>query len=309
MSDIELDDENNNDNSYNQEYLDLKNNLNQSNSILIKSFDEEKFNYTDIIKHKTNLNITFPNNNTNKILTKSIKKICSLIVTETNNLESIYSQYITAIINEDEENTSAKDNLLNNNNEVLDETYMKLLDNTKYYYIGFPEKKNNIKNELLNYDININKVLFNSKSLKKVFKMMNKNLYAMSDFINILLLNTNEADFFQNKILDKYVSSDIGSSSFIGIKFFNCNLAKAVKNNKSNLSECDKIFNNVMNHIEELIVGEDEKESEDLSYEFEIPKIDIKEDSKSKQDEGDKKNRYNMGCRCGQDFCEICNIF
>ena len=64
---------------------------------------------------------------------------------------------------------------------------MKLLDNTKYYYIGFPEKKNNIKNELLNYDININKVLFNSKSLKKVFKMMNKNLYAMSDFINILL--------------------------------------------------------------------------------------------------------------------------
>ena len=311
------------------EYDDFDNNMklleskesidNQSNSIFVKSFDYENFNYTEILKNKRYLKIVFNSSEeTIKISTDTITKILSKIETENDNLETMYSQFITALI-ADNDNSLNKEDLLETeeNNGILDTVFVQLLDQTKKYHISFPNKESIIRQGLL-YDINKDKIPIPSDTIKKIFSFLKRNIYDMSDYINIILLNMNEEissnSLFKKKIFDKYSQPLSESAGFIGVKFFNLNLEIPQKNRPTQLYKIDVLFNNALNHIEDQIDRVTDKNSDVESEEndqFSIPKINIIDEMKdpnSKEDEEFYKNGYRR-YKCGNELCSQCKVF
>ena len=289
-------------------------NPSQSNSVFIKSFDDEKFNFTEILNTKNDLIITFQNsNNAIQILTKTIKKILSLIETETTNIEYLYSQYITAVVVD--ENPIDKEDLLNidemNNND--NSTFIKLLNQTKYYLISFPKNTKNLimEDKLLNLDTFRDKIPIQSKTLKKIFQLLQKNIYDMYDLINIIILNmNNDISVFKSKILDKYIQTNNGEI-FMGIKNFDLNLEKSEKITKTDFISLDSLFNNVLSYMEDMFTKDYEKDSEeddDNQENFNIPKISIREEIQNANND-EINDQKSLKCKCGEDVCKICSIY
>ena len=307
----------NDDFNNNNKLLESKESIdNQSNSIFIKSFDYENFNYTDLLKNKKLLKISFnTSDNTIEIQTNAVKKILSKIEKGSENLEILYSKYITALV-PDNENSLNKENLLENeeNYGVLDTVFVQLLNQTKKYHISFPNKENNTPKEIF-YDINIDKIPIPSNAIKKIFRFLQKNIYDMSDYINIILLNMNEegsnTSIFKTKILDKYIHSN-SEITDIGVKYLNLNLEIPQKNRPTKLNKIDVLFNNTLNHIEnqyETPLDRDDKSEE--NSELNIPKINIideMDDPESKEEEAIFNSRYRR-YKCGNELCNVCNIF
>ena len=307
----------NDDFNNNNKLLESKESIdNQSNSIFIKSFDYENFNYTDLLKNKKLLKISFnTSDNTIEIQTNAVKKILSKIEKGSENLEILYSKYITALV-PDNENSLNKENLLENeeNYGVLDTVFVQLLNQTKKYHISFPNKENNTPKEIF-YDINIDKIPIPSNAIKKIFRFLQKNIYDMSDYINIILLNMNEEgtnnSIFKTKILDKYIHSN-SEITDIGVKYLNLNLEIPQKNRPTKLNKIDVLFNNTLNHIEnqyETPLDRDDKSEE--NSELNIPKINIideMDDPESKEEEAIFNSRYRR-YKCGNELCNVCNIF
>ena len=292
---------------------------NQSNSIFVKSFEYENFNYTEILKNKKLLKIFFNSSEEAiEIPTDTIKKILSKIETENDNLEIMYSKYVTALIL-DNDNSLNKEDLLapDENIGVLDTVFVQLLDQTKKYHISFPNNENNIRQGLL-YDINKNKIPIQSNSIKKICSFLNKNIYDISDYINIILLNMNEEIssnlIFKNKILDKYSQQPSDLNDFTGVKLFNLNLDISLKNRPTQLYKIDALFNNALNHIEDQLERVLERDIDDQSEdngEFNIPKINIIQemnDPNLKEDEEFYKNGHRR-YKCGNELCAQCGIF
>ena len=282
----------------------------QYDSFFIKSFDEEKFNYTEILKTKKKLFITFPNSEISiSILTKSIQKILSLIEIDKKNLEYLYSSYITAVLEKDDEYTISKINQSNTgeNSGVLDFIFMKLLDQTKIYQIRFLSKRNNIRKMLLNYDINADKIIIKSKSLEKIFHQLQKNIYDMSDYINILILKMDDSMFdsidVKGKIFENYLRDDF-ESSFLGIKNFEYKLKIPKKVRKLNIDNMDKLFENVLSHLDNLMI----KQEEFISN-FDNSKNTYEDLNNSNLEEECKRNENGLICKCESDFCSTCKIF
>ena len=288
-------------------------NNSRSNSVFLKSFDDGKFNYSEILNSKDNLVITFQNSsNPIKLLTKSIKKILSLIENEKENIESLYSQYVTAVVAD--ENTLDKEDLL-----ITDEltngddlAFSKILDQSKYFLISFPKNSEHVlmKEKLLNVDIFRNKIAIKPKTLKKIFQLLQKNIYIMYDLINIIILNmNNDISTFKSKILDKYLQTTPGEN-FMGVKNFDLNLETSEKLQKSDFKNTDILFYNVLSHLEEMFTRDYEKESEDGDNDvnFNIPKISIHEEIK-KINNDELNEQRQMKCKCGNDVCTICSIY
>lgn len=296
--------------------------IEKSNSFAIKSVDENSFNFLELINEKFFLLITFTkSSNTLQISNKSILKIFQLF-SDLNNkdtLETAFLNHITCTIN--------PENSLGN--ELLDAPFVQLLKETKIYKINFTKKGignneiDDIKKNLMIYDENSNKIIVRDNSIKKICGLLGKNIFDMSDYINILILYLNEDEInkslIQNKILDKYNKSG-ENFYFSGTKKFETDLNVPQSNKKIALNKINNIIDKIVNkmdNVEDISdLSEDEqnnKEKEKIPRKYIEQKIkDLNEednlDNKG-SDEEDYGIRHDKGCNCQKDFCEKCNIF
>ena len=129
----------------------------------------------------------------------------------------------------------------------------------------------------------------------------------MSDYINILILKMDDSDLesidIKSKIIDKYLGDDF-ESSFMGIKTYEYKLKVPKKSAKNNIKTMDKLFDNVLSHLENLV----EKQREFISN-FDNSKITDDELNNSNEEDKCKRNANGLICKCGNDFCSICNVF
>ena len=153
---------------------------------------------------------------------------------------------------------------------------------------------------------------------------MGKNIFDMSDYINIIVLYLNEdeinKDFIQNRIVDKYNKSE-EKFYFIGNKKLEMDLIVPEKNKKNSIYKLNSLFDKILIKIDNV-------DSSDLSEDNEIEKNENESVPKKYIDQKIKANSDNYyevvnnksedeesglpkddKCNCQKDLCEICNIF
>lgn len=304
----------------------------KSNSLYIKSLSDS--NIMDLLKDKFFLLITIcKNKNIINVSNKSIFKIMKLFGEE--NYENILSDYITFNVLDD--NISYKEEFALNNQEnsigILDAPFVKLLEQTQNYKINITSVPINpldeIKKELSNYESQKNKININSASIKKICKYLNKSIYDISDYINILILYLDRNDLnkatIQSTIIDKYSKSGI-NEYFMGKKNYNINLEIPLKIDKIQLFKYDDLFENVLNKIDNIENNSseeifEEKKDKIINNEdiLETPKKFIEQkikinklkydDDKDDIDNNENDNNVQNKCNCQKDVCSFCTIF
>ena len=304
----------------------------KSNSLYIKSLSDS--NIMDLLKDKFFLLITIcKNKNIINVSNKSIFKIMKLFSEE--NYENILSDYITFNVLDD--NISYKEEFALNNQEnsigILDAPFVKLLEQTQNYKINITSVPINpldeIKKELSNYESQKNKININSASIKKICKYLNKSIYDISDYINILILYLDRNDLnkatIQSTIIDKYSKSGI-NEYFMGKKNYNINLEIPLKIDKIQLFKYDDLFENVLNKIDNIENNSseeifEEKKDKIINNEdiLETPKKFIEQklkinklkydDDKDDIDNNENDNNVQNKCNCQKDVCSFCTIF
>ncbi len=319
---------------YDKDLSISKDSAEKSNSLFIKSLNDDEFKLIDLLKDKFFLSIKiYKNKNEINITNKSILKILKLFSNE--NIENILQEYITFNVIDD--NISYKDDfLLNQDNSlgILDAPFVKLLEMTKVYKISITKEikaktpLDEIKKELLNNELQKNKIDFKAISFKKICKFLNKSIYDLSDYINILILFLNNDDInkaqLQSILIDKYSKSG-QNEFFMGKKNFETNLRNPAKNDKNNIYKIDDLFENVLNKIDNIEnnsseeIFEDNKDKVNVNGEkIETPKKFIEQKIKINQlkydkDDIDKKEDIDddikRKCNCQKDVCSFCNIF
>lgn len=248
-------------------------------------------------------------------------------------LENFLSDYITCSINED--NNSYKDDFILNNQEnslgILDTPYIKLLEQTQDYKISINSTANSsmdeIKQKLLNYEDQKNIINIKSTSMGKICKYLNKSIYDISDYINILVLYLNNQDDFniytiKSKIIDKYSQSGL-NAYFMGKKSFESNLKVPIKNEKSPLFKYDDLFENILNKIENIEnnssddfddVKDKDNNNNNNNEKLDTPKKFIEQKIKINKvnyddNEDEINNNSKNKCNCQKDICSFCNIY
>jgi len=303
----------------------------KSNSLYIKSLSDS--NIMDLLKDKFFLLITIcKNRNIINVSNKSIFKIMKLFSEE--NYENILSDYITFNVLDD--NISYKEEFALNNQEnsigILDAPFVKLLEQTQNYNINITSAPINpldeIKKELSNYESQKNKININSISIKKICKYLNKSIYDISDYINILILYLDRNDLnkatIQSTIIDKYSKNGI-NENFMGKKNYNINLEIPLKIDKIPLFKYDGLFENVLNKIDniennsseeifeekkdKIINNEDILETPKKYIEQKIKINKLKYDDKDDIDNNENDNNVQNKCNCQKDVCSFCTIF
>jgi len=304
----------------------------KSNSLYIKSLSDS--NIMDLLKDKFFLLITIcKNRNIINVSNKSIFKIMKLFSEE--NYENILSDYITFNVLDD--NISYKEEFALNNQEnsigILDAPFVKLLEQTQNYNINITSAPINpldeIKKELSNYESQKNKININSISIKKICKYLNKSIYDISDYINILILYLDRNDLnkatIQSTIIDKYSKNGI-NENFMGKKNYNINLEIPLKIDKIQLFKYDDLFENVLNKIDNIENNSseeifEEKKDKIINNEdiLETPKKFIEQkikinklkydDDKDDIDNNENDNNVQNKCNCQKDVCSFCTIF
>ena len=304
----------------------------KSNSLYIKSLSDS--NIMDLLKDKFFLLITIcKNRNIINVSNKSIFKIMKLFSEE--NYENILSDYITFNVLDD--NISYKEEFALNNQEnsigILDAPFVKLLEQTQNYNINITSAPINpldeIKKELSNYESQKNKININSISIKKICKYLNKSIYDISDYINILILYLDRNDLnkatIQSTIIDKYSKNGI-NENFMGKKNYNINLEIPLKIDKIPLFKYDDLFENVLNKIDNIENNSseeifEEKKDKIINNEdiLETPKKFIEQkikinklkydDDKDDIDNNENDNNVQNKCNCQKDVCSFCTIF
>ena len=311
-----------------------KDSVEKSNSLVIKSLDEGAFNFVDLIKDKLVLLITTKNKINVQISNKSIFKIFNILCDKDKGeyLENFLSDYITCSITE--ENNSYKDDFILNNQEnslgILDAPYIKLLEQTQDYKISINSTTNSsmdeIKQKLLNYDEQKNIINIKSTSMGKICKYLNKSIYDISDYINILVLYLNNQDDFniytiKSKIIDKYSQSGL-NAYFMGKKLFESNIKVPIKNEKSPLFKFDDLFENILNKIENIENNssddfdeiKDKNNTDNNNDKLDTPKKFIEQKIKINKvnyddNEDEINHNSNNKCNCQKDICSFCNIY
>ena len=319
----------------NDKDLNISKDTEKSNSLVIKSLDEGAFNFVDLIKDKLTLLITTKNKINFQISNKSIFKIFNILCDKNKGeyVENFLSDYITCSITE--ENNSYKDDFILNNQEnslgILDTPYIKLLEQTQDYKISINSTTNSsmdeIKQKLLNYDDQKNKINIKSVSMGKICKYLNKSIYDISDYINILVLYLNNQDDYniytiKSKIIDKYSQSGL-NAYFMGKKSSEIDLKVPTKNEKSPLFKFDDLFENILNKIENVennssddfddIKDKSNNNTNNNNEVLDTPKKFIEQKikiNKVNYDDNDEINN-NSGnkCNCQKDICSFCNIY
>ena len=312
-----------------------KDSVEKSNSLVIKSLDEGAFNFVDLIKDKLVLLITTKNKINFQVSNKSILKIFNILCDKDKGeyIENFLSDYITCSINED--NNSYKDDFILNNQEnslgILDTPYIKLLEQTQDYKISINSTTNSsmdeIKQKLLNYEDQKNIINIKSTSMGKICKYLNKSIYDISDYINILVLYLNNQDDFniytiKSKIIDKYSQSGL-NAYFMGKKSFESNLKVPIKNEKSSLFKFDDLFENILNKIENIEnnssddfddVKDKDNNNNNNNEKLDTPKKFIEQKIKINKvnyddNEDEINNNSKNKCNCQKDICSFCNIY
>ena len=311
-----------------------KDSVEKSNSLVIKSLDEGAFNFVDLIKDKLVLLITTKNKINVQISNKSIFKIFNILCDKDKGeyIENFLSDYITCSITE--ENNSYKDDFILNNQEnslgILDTPYIKLLEQTQDYKISINSTTNSsmdeIKQKLLNYDEQKNIINIKSTSMGKICKYLNKSIYDISDYINILVLYLNNQDDFniytiKSKIIDKYSQSGL-NAYFMGKKLFESNVKVPLKNEKSPLFKFDDLFENILNKIENIENNssddfdeiKDKNNTDNNNDKLDTPKKFIEQKIKINKvnyddNEDEINNNSKNKCNCQKDICSFCNIY
>jgi len=243
-----------------------------------------------------------------KLKSFSLKKILSLIEFE-NNLSDIYSDFITFyIINY---NKNKRNQELTDDNNELDEKYIKILDRTNIFHINL-EKAENKMNEK-DFD---NKITIHRKSLMKIFSYIKESIISMSDYIFIIIISFKEEEEDEEKIKSNIEKNNV-------IKQFNTNIEIPVKNQDYCIYKYDILFTNILNRIDDL---ENESSFSDDIINIAFPKknIDteiIKNNSPfigeegiltdvdfKEKDNNDKLKNININSK--NNFCnEICFVF
>jgi hypothetical protein len=311
-----------------------KDSVEKSNSLVIKSLDEGAFNFVDLIKDKLVLLITTKNKINVQISNKSIFKIFNILCDKDKGeyIENFLSDYITCSITE--ENNSYKDDFILNNQEnslgILDTPYIKLLEQTQDYKISINSTTNSsmdeIKQKLLNYDDQKNIINIKSTSMGKICKYLNKSIYDISDYINILVLYLNNQDDFniytiKSKIIDKYSQSGL-NAFFMGKKLFESNVKVPIKNEKNPLFKFDDLFENILNKIENIENNssddfdeiKDKNNTDNNNDKLDTPKKFIEQKIKINKvnyddNEDEINNNSKNKCNCQKDICSFCNIY
>ena len=311
-----------------------KDSVEKSNSLVIKSLDEGAFNFVDLIKDKLVLLITTKNKINVQISNKSIFKIFNILCDKDKGeyIENFLSDYITCSITE--ENNSYKDDFILNNQEnslgILDTPYIKLLEQTQDYKISINSTTNSsmdeIKQKLLNYEDQKNIINIKSTSMGKICKYLNKSIYDISDYINILVLYLNNQDDFniytiKSKIIDKYSQSGL-NAYFMGKKLFESNVKVPLKNEKSPLFKFDDLFENILNKIENIENNssddfdeiKDKNNTDNNNDKLDTPKKFIEQKIKINKvnyddNEDEINNNSKNKCNCQKDICSFCNIY
>ena len=311
-----------------------KDSVEKSNSLVIKSLDEGAFNFVDLIKDKLVLLITTKNKINVQVSNRSIFKIFNILCDKDKGeyLENFLSDYITCSITE--ENNSYKDDFILNNQEnslgILDTPYIKLLEQTQDYKISINSTTNSsmdeIKQKLLNYDEQKNIINIKSTSMGKICKYLNKSIYDISDYINILVLYLNNQDDFniytiKSKIIDKYSQSGL-NAYFMGKKLFESNVKVPLKNEKSPLFKFDDLFENILNKIENIENNssddfdeiKDKNNTDNNNDKLDTPKKFIEQKIKINKvnyddNEDEINHNSNNKCNCQKDICSFCNIY
>ena len=312
-----------------------KDSVEKSNSLVIKSLDEGAFNFVDLIKDKLVLLITTKNKINVQVSNKSILKIFNILCDKDKGeyIENFLSDYITCSITE--ENNSYKDDFILNNQEnslgILDTPYIKLLEQTQDYKISINSTTNSsmdeIKQKLLNYDEQKNIINIKSTSMGKICKYLNKSIYDISDYINILVLYLNNQDDFniytiKSKIIDKYSQSGL-NAFFMGKKLFESNVKVPIKNEKNPLFKFDDLFENILNKIENIEnnssddfdeIKDNNNNIDNNNDKLDTPKKFIEQKIKINKvnyddNEDEINHNSNNKCNCQKDICSFCNIY
>jgi len=322
-----------------------KESIEKANSYAVRSIDENAFNFYDFLKEKYFLFVTsMRTKNIIQITNKSIFKIFQLYIDSKygENMEDVLLNFITCIVVDN--NMSFKDDFGTINHgensvegvEILDAPFVKLLEQTKNYKINMNKKDDSpiedMKKKLLIYEEQKNKINIGSNSIKKICKFLNKTIFDISDYINVLVLYMNEDDMnlamIQDKLLYKYEKSG-ENFYFLGTKKYDINIPEPPKNKKNKIYKLDDIFEEVMikmDNIEDNISEYEENKNENDNIQNvkkndgddKVPKkyIDqkmkiavIKYDDKDKSDDEDGL-RLDRKCNCQKDLCSIiCTIF
>ena len=323
----------------------------KSISFFVKSLEEGSFNFTDLLKDKLSISIVFYKNKIKNIIqisNKSALKIFNLLCNNNGeNFENILSDYITCSILDD--NISYKDDNYINNQDIttgiLEEPYMKLLEQTQVYKVSIAlnpiSQVDERKNKLLNFEIQNQKINIKSQSIKKICNYLNKTIYDMSDFINVLILYVNEEDMnkeiIQRKIVDKYTQLN-RNNTFEGKKKYKIDLYIPIKNDKISINKYDNLFENILNKIDNiennLSEFDDNLNKRNSNSEFHIPNLKgdyknyknkvrevintpkkfidfkIQKDNDNDNDENSEINHnLKTKCDCQKNICSICNVF
>lgn len=297
----------------------------KTNSLFIKSIEEDAINFIELLKEKFFLLIKITENKNNiEISNKSILKIFSLFVGKENEdkLEQALNSHITIIcLNE---NNLSKDELNNqdNSNSILEPPYVRLLEQTENYEINITPKSDNEPNtikKLLTNDLMSNKIVIKSSSVEKIFKFLNKSIINMSDYINIMILylsENSEKEEIKNKLYDSF-NNVKDKDFFLGKKNYEIELKQAVKSCKNEIIKYDQLFENVLNKIDNIEnnnsseLNDEEKMNKsfnnnlfiDTPKKFIEQKMKINYEPNQFQDNDDKK------FKCQKDICRFCNIF
>ena len=308
----------------NKKDLLSKDDIEKSISLAIKSIDEAGFDFLELLKEKFFLSITLKKGNislqiTNKSLFKIFHLLCGL--NNKDNLEEALLNHITCAINEKDDFATINHGIENSIGvEILDAPYVELLKQTKNYKINLKKKNgvrgfDEIKKNLLLYEEQNNKINVKDNSLKKIFKLLGRNIFEMSDYINIIILYLNEDEmnkvFIQNKILEKYNKSE-ENFYFLGNKQFETNLIIPDKNKKIGISKYNSLFDKILNKIDNVESLSDSSEDKQINIEDEnIPKKYIEQ--KIKKINYDDNEDFGLNkddkCNCQKDLCEFCIIF
>ena len=311
--------ENNEIHNLNEKEIDIsRENTIKSNSLLIKSVDEGDINILDFIKNKLLISIIFTNKNiVQQVPNKSILKIIRMLIEHNDNnnenLENYITQYITFTIFED---NSYKVELTGNSIGILDSKFTKLLEQNKIYKINIATtNEDEMKKESLND--NNNKISISSKSLEKICKYLEKTIYDIYNYINILIIYNNEKDMdkeiIKKKLIDKYDKIE-QKIYFMGSKQFETECAIPPKHKKSHIYRLNILFNNVLGKIENTNNSFDdngdifEKKNRRVSEENIKSQINISNNRIHNIDEN-KINEDLEKNGCQKEFCPACIIF
>ena len=296
----------------------------KDNSILNKSILSTEFSFPELIDEKNILQIKLESSSEfqMQITSKSMKKIISLISDHNQDLlENNYLDYITCLIISadelDKQQLLGPSNSNANIQSILEPTYFELLKRTEIYYIEIIPKLESGKKK--------NKIILKSNSLKKISSFLNKNIFDISDYIEIEILSYHNKESFNDKILlkEKLMGKYSHSSKeniFMGKKNFPIEIESAKKCERINLQIYDYYFNNVWNAIENDNLYEDKMSFSETPFEKftseeianrgnQLPNSNDINKSRDNNRNKNKNGEIVNGNACGESCGNLCKIF